>query len=114
MESSGDGPPLAAEWQDAADNVCGVLRGGHPPYAAGRFARAGWRARASSWDGYEVETSWCRVELEPLGDRDGVLLNGVADPMRLDELAAPLRAFGLRFGLELYDESDALVRELTG
>ncbi|CAL9489884.1 hypothetical protein SUDANB99_03209 [Streptomyces sp. enrichment culture] len=34
--------------------------------------------------------------------------------MRLDELAALLRAFGLRFGLELYDESDALVRELTG
>ncbi|CAL9530564.1 hypothetical protein [Streptomyces sp. enrichment culture] len=113
MDISDDGPELAPEWRDAGNNVCGILRGHGVSAVAELFVRAGWRSDSSSWEGYEVQTRWCRVELDPL-DRAETLLNGVVAPGRLDVLASLLSRFGVGFVLELYDESGGLLREVTG
>ncbi|WP_069816710.1 hypothetical protein [Streptomyces sp. TP-A0874] len=80
---------------------------------AAYFVGAGWKSRSSSWDAYEVETNWCRVELDPVDGSD-TLLNGVIDPGKLDGLAMLLSQFRLSFGLELYDEKGGLRREIHG
>ncbi|MDR3079593.1 MAG: hypothetical protein LBV60_01460 [Streptomyces sp.] len=114
MDLSDEGPEFAREWDDLGNTVCGVLHGCRDASAvAARFVRAGWRSRSSSWEGYELETSWCQMEIEPIAGPN-VLLNGVLDPTRLDELGRLLAAFGLAYTLELSDENDALVRELRG
>ncbi|MEU8521816.1 hypothetical protein [Streptomyces sp. NBC_01216] len=88
MDISADGPDLAPEWQEADNNLCGVLRGRFGTSAVAEcFVRAGWKSRSSSWDAYEVETSWCRVDLDPVDGSD-TLLNGVTDPDEFDALAA--------------------------
>ncbi|MFJ9859373.1 hypothetical protein ACIRVN_18040 [Streptomyces albogriseolus] len=56
--------------------------------------------------------TWCEVELDPIDGQD-VLLNGVVDPSRFDDLAALLTCCGGTFTLELYDEDDNLLRETT-
>ncbi|WP_158771472.1 hypothetical protein [Streptomyces sp. NRRL S-340] len=56
-------------------------------------------------------TSWCQVELDPVEGPD-ILLSGVVDPRRIDELAGLLDHFGLTYSLELYDGDDTLVREI--
>jgi hypothetical protein len=75
---------------------------------AERFIRAGWSSRSgSSWESYEVETSWCRLEVAPAaGD---TLLNGVVDPQRFEDLAALPTRFSLLFRLELYDDAGDLL-----
>ncbi|MET8895718.1 hypothetical protein [Streptomyces albogriseolus] len=110
-DESGD---LAPEWTNLSNNVCGTLHGYRDAAtAAERFGRLGWRSRSSSWYGYEVGTTWCEVELEPI-DAHGVLLNGVVDPSRFDNLAALLTGFGATYTLELYDENNNLLREAHG
>lgn len=80
VDISDAGPRLDASWTDLHYNVCGVLHGCSDASAvAACFVRAGWRSRSSSWDGYEVETNWCQVEIDPVDGSD-VLLSGVADP----------------------------------
>ncbi|WP_181796045.1 hypothetical protein [Streptomyces sp. WELS2] len=113
MDISDDGPELNSGWLDAANNLCGILRGRGTSAVAELFVGAGWSSRSSSWEGYEVETRWCRVELDPL-DRAETLLNGVVDPGGLDGLASLLSRSGVGFVLELYDESGDLLREITG
>ncbi|MFE1261088.1 hypothetical protein ACFW5X_11220 [Streptomyces albogriseolus] len=105
---------LAPEWTDLSNNVCGTLHGHRDagPIAE-RFERLGWRTRSSSWHGYEVGTTWCEIELEPVDGQD-VLLNGVVDPSRFDDLAALLDRFGLTYTLELYDEDDNLRASAVG
>ncbi|WP_435232579.1 hypothetical protein [Streptomyces althioticus] len=67
---------------------------------------------SSSWHGYEVRTTWCEVELEPAEVPD-VLLNGVVDPSRFDDLATVLTRCGAgTYRLELYDEDGGLLREM--
>ncbi|QDY75329.1 hypothetical protein [Streptomyces qinzhouensis] len=109
---SDEGPEPAPEWRDAQNNLCGSVRVRDAAVVAKRFVRAGWRSRSSSSHGYEVETSWCMVELDPLG-KGGVLMNGVIDPGRLDLLATLLTRLGMSFTLELYDENDRLLREVS-
>ncbi|WP_285549564.1 hypothetical protein [Streptomyces lavendulae] len=77
---------------------------GPPRSATGRSSRA------ASWESYEVGTSWCRLEVEATDDR--TLLNGVVGPRRFADLAALLTRFGLEFGIELYDDDGALLREI--
>ncbi|MFE0427573.1 hypothetical protein [Streptomyces sp. NPDC058953] len=112
---SDEGPALDPACDEAGFYVCGALVGRPDTAEVARwFVRAGWRSRSSSWHGYEVETAWCRVELDP-GDHGGprTLLNGVIDPARFDTLVALLSRFGLDgFGLELYDADDVLLREI--
>ncbi|WP_105974747.1 hypothetical protein [Streptomyces geranii] len=113
MDTSDDGPDLAPGLRETDNNLCGVLRGRLDVSAvAGHFVRAGWTSRSSSWDAYEVGTSWCRVDLDPAAGPD-ILLNGVIAPDRLDTLATLLSRFGLSFGLELYDDEGGLRREIT-
>ncbi|MET9361309.1 hypothetical protein ABZX93_10380 [Streptomyces sp. NPDC006632] len=111
MDISDDGRKLDPEWVEVGNNICGVLRGCRDASAvAQHFARAGWSSRSSSWHSYEVETSWCQLEVDPIED-PSVLLNGVVDPQRFDELDGVLRRFGLRYSLELYEGDGTLVRE---
>ncbi|MFF1412902.1 hypothetical protein ACFVX6_24540 [Streptomyces sp. NPDC058289] len=113
MDISAEGPDLAPDWREAANNVYGVLRGRFSTSAvAERFVLAGWKSRPASWDAYEVETSWCRVDLAPVDGSD-TLLNGVADPDKFDALAMLLSRFGLSFDLELYDDEGGLLREIA-
>ena len=81
------------QWAELGNNVCGVLHDYRDaPAVAARFVGAGWSARSSSWYGYEVETSWGQVEIDPIDGPD-ILLNGVVDPERLDELGRLLSSF---------------------
>ncbi|MGW5104397.1 hypothetical protein [Streptomyces sp. NPDC004100] len=113
MDISYDGPELAPRLQGADNNLSGILRGRDTSSVVARFVGAGWRSRSSSWEGYEVGTDWCEVELDPVGRRE-TLLNGVVDPDGLDALAALLTRFGVSFQLELCDESGRTVREVSG
>ncbi|WP_143662307.1 hypothetical protein [Streptomyces sp. Amel2xC10] len=111
MDVSDDGQKLAPEWAEVGNNVCGILRGFRDASAvAQHFVKAGWSSRSSSWHDYEVETSWCQLEVAP-ADGPDVLLNGVVDPQRFDELDGVLRRSGLRYSLELYKGDDLLVRD---
>ncbi|MEU2261626.1 hypothetical protein ABZ557_15380 [Streptomyces sp. NPDC019645] len=90
MDISVGGPKLDPEWIEFGNNVCGTLRGWRDAsVAAEHFVRAGWSSRSSSWYGYELETSWCQVEIDPVDGSD-LLLNGVVDPERFHELAGLL------------------------
>ncbi|MFD8270304.1 hypothetical protein ACWDMR_24735 [Streptomyces althioticus] len=115
MREGGEGGDLAGEWTALSNNVCGILHGHrNAGPVAECFDRLGWRTRSSSWEGYEVGTTWCEVELEPT-DGKAVLLNGAVDPSRFDDLAAVLTRCGaVRYTLELYDEDDNLRRESHG
>ncbi|GGP88979.1 hypothetical protein GCM10010278_79280 [Streptomyces melanogenes] len=114
VDLSDDGPALDGRWAQSDNNLCGLLPDSRDAsHVAERFVRAGWRSRSSSWEGYEIETSWCRIEADPT-DNSATLLNGVIDPDRLDDLAALLTQFGLRFHLELYDDERDLIREIKG
>ncbi|MFF3315526.1 hypothetical protein ACFYV5_08425 [Streptomyces sp. NPDC003035] len=84
--------------------MCGVLRGRrNASVVAARFVGAGWSSRSSSWDGYEPQTSWCQVEIDPL--------NRVVGSPRLDELGGLL---GFPYELELSDESERMTYDLPG
>jgi hypothetical protein len=112
VDISDDGQRLDLEWVEVGNNVCGVLRGCRDASAvAQHFVRTGWSSRSSSWRGYEVETSWCRLEVEPIEGPD-ILLNGVVDPQCFDELGGVLHRLGLSYSLELYEGDDTLVREI--
>jgi hypothetical protein len=112
VDVSDDGQKLDPEWVEAGNNVCGVLRGCRDASAVTRhFVRTGWSSRSSSWHGYEVENSWCRLEVESIEGPD-VLLNGVVDPQRFDELGGVLHRLGLSYSLELYEGDETLVREI--
>jgi hypothetical protein len=111
VDVSDGGQELDPRWSDVGNNLCGVVDDCRDAYAAaGAFVSAGWSRRSSSWHGWEVEISWGQIELDPIEGRK-VLLNGVIDPQRVDDLASLLSSFGLRFTLELYSDTD-LVREI--
>ncbi|KKZ72161.1 hypothetical protein [Streptomyces showdoensis] len=111
MDLSDEGAELDNRWAEAATNVCGVVRNHRDASTvAARFVRAGWSSSSSSWSGYEVETSWCRLEIEPVDGTD-LLLNGFVDPARLDDLS---RLLGAPHALELHAEDGTLLHELTG
>lgn len=111
VDISDEGQPLDPVWHEINNNVCGGLSGApSASLVAERFIGAGWSSISASWESYEVETSWCRIEVDPTeGD---TLLNGVVDPQRFEDLAALLTRFGLRFRLELYDDEGGLLREI--
>ncbi|MEV7304146.1 hypothetical protein [Streptomyces clavifer] len=112
MDISDEGQPLDPIWHEINNNMFGGLAGApSASWVAERFIGAGWRSQSgSSWESYKVETSWCRIEVDPT-DGD-TLLNGVVDPQRFEDLAALLTRFGLRFSLELYDDDGELLREI--
>ncbi|WP_329283050.1 hypothetical protein [Streptomyces sp. NBC_00691] len=114
MDASDEGRHPDEQWTDEGNNVCGTVRGlRDASRVAARFAGAGWNSHPSSWHGHEVETGWCRLEIDPM-EAGAVLLNGAVDPTRLDDLAALLAAFGLPYALELADEHDTVIREING
>ncbi|MEU7306281.1 hypothetical protein [Streptomyces sp. NPDC007206] len=112
VDISNEGEALDPEWVEAENNVYGSLHGCRDASSvAERFVRAGWRSRSSSWYCYEAGTSWCQLELDPVEGPD-ILLSGIVDPQRIDELAGLLHRFGLTYSLELYSQDDTLVRDI--
>lgn len=109
------GPRLADHLAGLDNNVYGFLpQAPAVKVLAEMFVRAGWRARASSWIEYEVEHEWASIELAE-SSPDGRLFSGVVDPSRVEELAAVLASFGLRYEFELWsDDRTALIRKLAG
>ncbi|WP_185899160.1 hypothetical protein [Streptomyces sp. WAC07061] len=114
MDISDEGQPLDPVWLEIDNNVCGGLAGASSAsLVAELFIGAGWRSTSgSSWESHELETTWCRIEVDPT-DGD-TLLNGVVDPRRFEDLAVLLNRFGLRFGLELYGDDGELLRKIEG
>jgi hypothetical protein len=107
------GPRLADDLTELRNNVYGFMHGisaASLDSLANEFVRIGWRARRSARDEYEVECTWCSVNVF---DSDGMVkFAGVVDPDRVDELAAALGALGIDYEIELYDQADELVRKL--
>jgi hypothetical protein len=118
-----DGPELAREWADLDTNVWGGIHDAQPHRVAEQLVNAGWRARASGWNCYEVEQEWVWIELEgpaiafgkPVDDQlaDGyVLFSGVVDPSRYDDLAAVFEQLGVRYEMEQWDaEQTEIIRK---
>ncbi|MFD5873362.1 hypothetical protein [Streptomyces sp. NPDC060322] len=107
-----DHPGLDHTPLEAGNNVYATLHGPLRTAAVAEgFERSGWTSRSSSWHGYEVETGWCQIELDPI-EQGTTLLNGIIVPEALDTLASLLTGFGLGFTLELYDDEGGLLREL--
>jgi hypothetical protein len=112
VDTPDEGTELDRRWVEVGNNVSGIVRGCRDASTvADRFVRAGWRSRSSSWHGYELETAWSQVEIDPIESSE-VLLNGVVDPERYDELGALLHRSGFDFSLELYDGDGTLIREI--
>ncbi|UUS35080.1 MULTISPECIES: hypothetical protein [Streptomyces] len=112
MDISDEGQSLDPVWLEINNNLCGGLVGASSAsLVAERFVGAGWSSTSgSSCESYEVEASWCRIEVDPTDE--GTLLNGVVDPQRFEDLAALLTRFGLLFSLELYGDDAELLREI--
>ncbi|MFJ8976421.1 hypothetical protein [Streptomyces sp. NPDC102282] len=107
-----DHPGLDHTSLEAGNNVYATLHGPLRTAAVAEgFERSGWTSRSSSWHGYEVETGWCQIELDPI-EQGATLLHGIIVPEALDTLASLLTGFGLGFTLELYDDEGGLLREL--
>jgi hypothetical protein len=112
VDISDEGTELDRRWAEVGNNVHGIVRGCRDAsILAEHFVRADWRSRSSSWHGRELEIAWCQVEIDPIESSE-VLLNGVVDPERFDELGALLHRSGLDFSLELYDGDRVLIREI--
>lgn len=108
------GPELDTTFQDRDNNAYGSVLGETTPQSLARmFVNDGWRARKSSWTEFEVEHEWAQLELFPYREDGGLTFAGFVDPVRVDELAALLRRFGLRGSIELYGDDQTLLRELT-
>ncbi len=87
---------------------------------AALYEALGFRVRRSAWTEFEIGSEWAELVLvrphsEPGEARAPILMNGsVADAARrADALAAPLRAAGIGFSIECYDERRVLVREIV-
>lgn len=108
------GPRLTDELAELDNNVYGSLPDAPPLHLlAERLAAEGWRARASSRTDYEVEREWVSIELQQ--SPQGVIFSGVADPARVEELAAVFAGLDMRYSIELWDpDGSTLIRELNG
>jgi hypothetical protein len=107
------GPRLASAFDARDNNVYGSVYGETSPETLARtFLSHGWRARKSSWTGFEVEPEWACVELFQHEGR--LMFAGFVDPARVDELAQILQRFGLHGSIELWNDDRAeLLRELA-
>ncbi|WP_284741112.1 hypothetical protein [Amycolatopsis sp. RTGN1] len=90
-----EGPRLGDELALSDTNVYGLVLGDDGPEELARtFARAGWRARKSSYDEYEVEHTWARLRF--FRDRGGAdVFAGTVDPAHLARLAGTFTGLGL-------------------
>ena len=104
-------PHLTAELAASDNNVYGVIHN-----AAGleslahAFARLGWSARRSADGEYEVECSWCQVNLFDSGGMAN--FGGVVEPTRVDELTDTFRSLDVDYEIELYDAQGQLIRTI--
>ncbi|WP_067502973.1 hypothetical protein [Actinoplanes sp. TFC3] len=84
------------------NNVYGFLHNvADPQPLAHAFVRLGWSARWSAEDEYEVECSWCRLNLWNSGGM--AKFAGVVEPASVNRLAETLGSLGVDHEIELYD-----------
>lgn len=105
------GPRLAEDLVASDNNIYGLMHNAPPlEQLAQGLTNLGWRARSSAWDEYEVECTWCRVQLFDSGGM--AKFAGVIEPSRIGELAGILRSLNIDYEIELYDRADKLVQTL--
>lgn len=74
------------------------------------FAQLGWSARRSAEGEYEVECSWCQVNLFDSGGMP--TFGGVVEPTRVNELADIFGSLNIDYEIELYDVQGELLRTI--
>lgn len=90
-----EGPRLDSVLASRDTNVYGLVLGDHSPEELARtFARAGWRARKSSRDEYEVEHTWAQLRFFSDGDGAAVFA-GTVEPADLTRLTGTFTSLGL-------------------
>ena len=106
------GPRLADELVALDNNVYGFLHNASDLESLARaFAQLGWRARKSAWDEYEVECSWCQVNLFDSGGMPKFA--GVVEPTSADKLADAFRSLDVDYEIELYGVDGELGRTIS-
>lgn len=102
------GPQFDWRRYDLENNLYGSLPGTSDPRAvAEAFHRAGWRARKSAWDEYEIEQEWAELNLVPAGER--VRFSGTVVPQNLQTLLTLLTDLGYAYTAEYYDQDGELI-----
>jgi hypothetical protein len=114
MSITSDGTPdpgLVDELVALDSNVYGFMHNASDLESLARaFAQLGWAVRKSAWDEYEVECSWCQVNLF---DSGGVpKFAGVVELTRADELADAFRSLDVDYEIELYNLDGELIRTI--
>ncbi|MEU4218409.1 hypothetical protein [Actinoplanes sp. NPDC026623] len=93
------------------NNVYGLVRtAANLESLAHAFTNLGWEARTSAWDEYEVECTWCQINIFDSGGMP--TFAGVVDPARVDELAGTFSTLDIDYEIELYDRAGDLARRL--
>jgi len=112
MTSGGTpGSHLAAELKALDNNVYGFMHNASDLESlAHAFAQLGWSARRSAEGEYEVECSWCQVNLFDSGGMPK--FGGVVEPTRVNELADTFRSLNVDYEIELYDVQGELLRTI--
>jgi hypothetical protein len=112
MTSGGaPGSHLAAELAALDNNVYGFMHNASDLESlAHAFAQLGWSARRSAEGEYEVECSWCQVNLFDSGGMPK--FGGVVEPTRVNKLADTFRSLDVDYEIELYDVRGQFVRTI--
>ena len=89
---------------------CELVTGLSGEQVVALYLSRGWRARKSSWTGYELQSPWADLVLD--SGTDFLLHGPVADPVRrADELLGPLREAGVRYWGEFHHVNGELLQE---
>ncbi|GAA0189042.1 hypothetical protein GCM10009122_48630 [Fulvivirga kasyanovii] len=75
-----------------------------------KFHQLGWSVRKSSWTDYEVENEWTELCIQ--GENE-ILLSGILDEQKFEELGDLLNSFGVKYNFELVDEFQILKRTIS-
>ena len=77
---------------------------------ANHFDNIGWSVRKNTWTDYEIESTWAKLTIE---GKNEILLNGVIDEQKFDELKTILDNFKLDFSIELYNSKQEKIKTAT-
>jgi hypothetical protein len=112
MTSGGTpGSHLAADLAALDNNVYGFMHNASDLESlAHAFTQLGWSARRSAVGEYEVECSWCQVNLFESGGMPK--FGGVVEPTRVNELADAFRSLNVDYEIEVYDVQGKLLRTI--
>ena len=83
-----------------------------PEHVAHLFEAEGWSVRKCSWTDYQLSSDWAELYLE---SGSPMLLHGPLDDplLRIEAVLSPLRAGGVAFKAEFYDDSNELIHDFV-